>query len=94
MPAPRKPTPDTTWAAIRAGLLGSATVRDEGEQARARHHEAVRADAGGLVAHLALDADHRPEQQAQSDADEKFELVSREERVHRVCIANKIGVRL
>ncbi len=26
MPAPRKPTPDTTWAAIRAGLLGSATV--------------------------------------------------------------------
>jgi hypothetical protein len=29
VPAPRKPTPDTIWAAIRAELLSPAPIRTE-----------------------------------------------------------------
>ena len=80
-PAPRKPMPDTIWAAIRVGSIGApvraraeAVGRQDREQRRPDGDEHVRPQPGGMAVDLALESDGETERRRQREPDREVEL--------------------
>ena len=82
MPAPRKPMPETIWAATRDGStttrtvvqhVGEAVLADEQDQRRCGADDGLRAQTRALALDLAFEADER----RQSERDEQLDDLPR-----------------